>query len=128
MKGRAVAVIAIAGLLIASAAGEERTAKPPPRSGYTFLSPDLQALQDDDFRNPGLLWTEAGEEIWNRPTGSSSQSCASCHGDPKSSMRGVSARYPAYNRQARRVINLEQRINLCRKEQQHAEPLTSESQ
>src|SRR6185437_15405081 len=39
-----------------------------------------------------------------------------------------SARYPAYDRSAGRVINLEQRINSCRTEHQHAEPLAYESQ
>jgi sulfur-oxidizing protein SoxA len=42
-------------------------------------------------------------------------------------MRGVSARYPAFSRAKARPIDLEQRINLCRTEQQKAAPLAYES-
>ena len=42
-------------------------------------------------------------------------------------MKGVAARYPAFNAARSRPINLEQRINLCRTEEQKAPPLAYES-
>ena len=42
-------------------------------------------------------------------------------------MRGVAARYPAFDAALGRPVNLEQRVNLCRTEQQKAEPLAYES-
>ncbi len=42
-------------------------------------------------------------------------------------MRGVAARYPAFDKTLGRPVNLEQRINLCRAQQQQATPLAYES-
>jgi sulfur-oxidizing protein SoxA len=42
-------------------------------------------------------------------------------------MRGVSARYPAFSPAKSRPIDIEQRVNLCRTEQQKAEPFAYES-
>jgi sulfur-oxidizing protein SoxA len=83
------------------------------RSGFTFLSPETRALQTDEFRNPGMLWVEEGERQWNAavPGG---QSCATCHKDAAATMKGVAARYPAYDDEQKHVINLEQQINQCR--------------
>ena len=43
------------------------------------------------------------------------------------SMKGVSARYPAFSPAKNRPIDIEQRINLCRTEQQQAKPFAHES-
>ena len=42
-------------------------------------------------------------------------------------MKGVAARYPAFDKALGRPVNLEQRINLCRVRQQQATPLAYES-
>ena len=42
-------------------------------------------------------------------------------------MKGVAARYPAFDKALGRPVNLEQRINLCRADQQQATPLPYES-
>ncbi len=42
-------------------------------------------------------------------------------------MKGVAARYPAFNAERGRPIDLEQRINLCRASQQKATPFPFES-
>ena len=42
-------------------------------------------------------------------------------------MRGVAARYPAYDAQSARPVNLAQRINLCVTREQQAPPLRPES-
>src|SRR5262245_15917323 len=98
------------------------------RSGYTYLSEENQRLQDDDFANPGLLWVERGRERWSQVHGAAAQSCASCHGDAATSMRGVRTRYPVFDPTRGRLINLEQRINRCRVEHMQATPFAYESE
>src|SRR5258708_6215844 len=51
------------------------------RSGYTYLTPTLQAQQNDELGNQGMLWVERGAAIWKAVAGSASKSCASCHSD-----------------------------------------------
>jgi sulfur-oxidizing protein SoxA len=96
------------------------------RSGYTFMGPETRAMQDDDTSNPGMLGVLDGESLWNRKAGSTEKSCADCHGDARHSMKGVAARYPAYDKILARPVNLEQRINLCRARHQDAAPLPYE--
>jgi len=96
------------------------------RSGYTFMGPETRAMQDDDTTNPGMLGVLDGEALWNRKAGSTEKSCADCHDDARHSMKGVAARYPAFDRALGRPVNLEQRINLCRARRQDATPLTYE--
>ena len=97
------------------------------RSGYSFMTPDTKAIQDDDTANPGMLWVLEGEALWKRRTGTSDKACADCHDDAHASMKGVAARYPAFDRELGRPVNLEQRINLCRARHQQATPLAYES-
>jgi L-cysteine S-thiosulfotransferase len=97
------------------------------KSGYQFLAPETRAMQDDDTANPGMLWVLDGEALWNHKVGKANKSCADCHNDASTSMKGVAARYPAFNEAANRPIDLEQRINICRTDQQNATPLLFES-
>ncbi len=97
-----------------------------PRSGYTDASPATRAMQDDDTANPGFLWVQQGEAIWRERTGTAARSCADCHGDP-AGMRGVAARYPAYDARLGRPLTLEQRINLSRTVDQGAAAFPPES-
>ena len=98
------------------------------RSSYTYLAPENQSLQDDDFANPGLLWTERGHELWRQPEGAAAHSCASCHGDAADSMRGVRTRYPRFDPARGKLINLEQQINRCRMERLQASAYPYESE
>jgi L-cysteine S-thiosulfotransferase len=97
------------------------------KSGYEFMSAETRAMQDDDAANPGTLWVLDGKSLWNRTDGAANKSCADCHNDASSSMKGVAARYPALYKRIGQPIDLEQRINLCRTEQQKATPLSFES-
>jgi sulfur-oxidizing protein SoxA len=97
------------------------------RSSYDQMSPATKAMQDDDSANPATLSVLDGEALWKRKVGSTEKACADCHGGAAVSMRGVSARYPAFNAAKGRPIDIEQRINLCRTEQQQAAPLARES-
>jgi sulfur-oxidizing protein SoxA len=97
------------------------------KSGYDFMGRETRAMQDDDTTNPGMLWVLDGETLWSRKAGEAGKSCADCHGDATASMKGVAARYPAFSPARGRPINLEQRINICRTDQQKATPLAFES-
>src|SRR5713226_423355 len=123
--------IAIAALLIATDIASPLSATEIPqserRSGYSFMTPDTQAIQNDDTANPGMLWVLDGEALWNSKTGAAGQACADCHHDARTSMKGVAARYPAFDKALGRPVNLEQRINLCRTQHQQATPLPYES-
>ncbi|MCK1361856.1 sulfur oxidation c-type cytochrome SoxA [Bradyrhizobium sp. 199] len=97
------------------------------RSGYSFMGPDTRAMQDDDTSNPGMLFVLEGEALWGKKTGNAEKSCADCHGDARSSMKGVAARYPAIDKALARPVTLDQRINRCRTNHQQATPLLYES-
>jgi sulfur-oxidizing protein SoxA len=97
------------------------------RSGYSFMTPETQAIQNDDTANPGMLWVLDGEKLWNSTTGATAKACADCHNDASISMKGVAARYPTFDKALGRPVNLEQRINLCRAGKQQASPLPYES-
>jgi sulfur-oxidizing protein SoxA len=97
------------------------------RSGFTFMAPDTQAIQNDDTANPGMLWVLDGDTLWKRKAGASNKACVDCHDDAAGTMRGVATRYPAFDRALGRPVNLEQRVNLCRTRHQQAAPLPYES-
>ena len=111
---RLLGIIAMAALLIADAVCAAEIPQAERRSGYSFMRPDTRAMQDDDTANPGMLWVLDGEALWKRKTGSADKACADCHGDARASMKGVAARYPAFDKALGRPVDLEQRINLCR--------------
>jgi sulfur-oxidizing protein SoxA len=117
-------------LLIATCVPLLLAAEIPPdqrRSGFSFMAPDTQAIQNDDTANPGMLWVLDGEALWKSKVGATAKSCAGCHNDAGGSMRGVAARYPAFDQTLERPVDLEQRINLCRTQHQQATPLAYES-
>jgi L-cysteine S-thiosulfotransferase len=97
------------------------------RSGFSFMAPETQAMQNDDTANPGMLWVLDGEQLWKARNGAAGKACADCHGDARESMKGVAARYPAFDKALGRPVNLEQRINMCRATHQQATPLAYES-
>jgi len=97
------------------------------RSGYDYMSRETRAMQDDDSANPGMLWVLDGEALWKKKEGAAGKACSDCHGDASASMKGVAARYPAFDSKEKRPIDLEQRINKCRVERQQASILRFES-
>jgi len=101
---------------IASCLSQTSVAQEAPVSGYEFLLPETKALQDDDFANPGMLWVELGEELWQKQAANGT-SCQSCHGTPEA-MRGVGTRYPQWSETQGGIVSLEQQINMCRTERQ----------
>jgi sulfur-oxidizing protein SoxA len=119
------ALLIAAGIAAPLLAGEIPLAER--RSGFSFMTPDTQGIQNDDTANPGMLWVLDGETLWKRKAGSAGKACADCHNDASASMKGVAARYPAFDKERGRPVNLEQRINLCRTRNQQATPLAYES-
>lgn len=111
MTAKFAAACIIPGLL-----GGPATAPAEPRSGYTYLTEDMQAMQDDDFGNPGLIAVEAGEQLFRLP-GNNGRSCASCHGSEgeKLDVKRL-ARYPVYSERLQQPVTLRKRILLCRDE------------
>jgi L-cysteine S-thiosulfotransferase len=120
-----LACFAAAGAVIETAAGEIPLAER--RSGYELMSRETRAIQDDDATNPGMLWVLDGEALWGRKSGGADRSCADCHGDARQSMKGVAARYPAFDAARGRPVSLEQRIRACRADRQKAPQLAYES-
>jgi L-cysteine S-thiosulfotransferase len=94
------------------------------KSGSEFMGESTRAMQRDDTQNPGMLWVANGEAAWNAK---GEKSCFACHGDAKTSMRGVAARFPAFDKAAGRVITLGQRIEQCRVGKQGAAPAKPEA-
>lgn len=123
MRPRSIAWLALllAGTLQAQLAPEQR------RSDFEAMAPELQAMQRDDARNPAMLWVQQGTQLWQQPAGAQQRACASCHGEVQR-LRGVAARYPAFDAQSQGAVNLAQRINRCRTQQQHAAPWPLESE
>ncbi len=103
-----------------AAAQAPDAAMAPRLSGFGTMGPELQAMQRDDSLNPGMLWVKDGETLWQRDDGKARRSCASCHGQAQTSMRGVAARYPAMDAQLQQPLDLSGRINLCRTRHQQA--------
>jgi len=119
-----------AALLLASppvSARAEGIARQDRRSSYVDMSPETRAMQDDDSANPAFLAVLDGEAMWDRRAGAANLSCADCHGDAAHSMKGVAARYPAFDAALGRPVDLEERIALERSVRQQAPPLARES-
>jgi sulfur-oxidizing protein SoxA len=115
--------------ILVAAAGIALAADIPPaqrRSGFEFMGAETQAMQRDDALNPAMLWVAEGEALWNEaPAGA--KSCVQCHGAAGATMRGVAARYPAFDDRAGRPVDLQQRINLCRTAHQDQPAFAPES-
>jgi L-cysteine S-thiosulfotransferase len=119
---RVVAAAAVAVLLLGCAT---RIAVDTRRSGFDDMGAATQAMQRDDSMNPAMLFVLEGEQLWRRAPSASARSCASCHGEPVA-MKGVAARYPAWDTGLARPVNLGTRINLCRERHQGQPALPSE--
>jgi L-cysteine S-thiosulfotransferase len=127
---RPARTITVVALLVAADTASSLSANEIPQeqrqSGYSFMTPDTKAMQNDDTANPGMLWVLDGETLWKSKAGAAGKACADCHNDARASMKGAAARYPAFDRELGRPVDLEQRINLCRVRHQQATPLPYE--
>lgn len=117
----------LSALLLAQLPASAQIAAQERRSGLSFMGA-TQAMQRDDSQNPAMLWLHEGQAMWQRPEGRAQQSCQSCHGDAAASMRGVAARYPAFDAARQEPLNLSQRILQCRVQHQQAPAWALESE
>lgn len=90
------------------------------RSGWTFRTPETQALQMDDFDNPGMIFVDQGMDSFAAVDGSEGKSCASCHDGPEA-FKGLRAKLPKYNEAAGEVWTMEMYVNDCREKRMGAE-------
>ena len=84
-----------------------------PVSGYEYIKPETQVMQDDDFANPGLLSVDRGEELFNKKY-EKGKACADCHGaegDRFNKKRLAS--YPMYKNRTEEIITLQKKIKNC---------------
>jgi sulfur-oxidizing protein SoxA len=88
-------------------------------SGWRFRTDDTQALQLDDFDNPGMLTVDAAAEMYATVEGEAGESCASCHGDVET-FKGLTASMPKVD-EAGKLVVMEDQINECRTERMKAE-------
>jgi sulfur-oxidizing protein SoxA len=121
------AALTAAGLLSVALAASGEVPLSERRSTYQDMSAETRAMQDRDAENPGMLWVLDGEALWQTKAGKAAIACAGCHGDAETSMKGVAARYPAYDAKRGTAIDLAGRINICRSERQQAPELARES-
>jgi L-cysteine S-thiosulfotransferase len=128
---RTAAVIGVAAFVLTLAAGICATGAEIPldqrRPDSDFIGADTRAMQNDDTANPGMLSVLDGEALWQEKAGASGKSCADCHGNAETSMKGVAARYPAFMPGLGRPVDLEQRINMSRVADQKSPALAFES-
>lgn len=89
-------------------------------SGWHFRGDETRVMQMDDFDNPGMIFVEQAEDVWNTADGSAGKSCADCHGASEE-MAGVRPVYPKWNEEAGEVRTLEMQINDCRENRMGAE-------
>jgi L-cysteine S-thiosulfotransferase len=88
-------------------------------SGYTFLSPALQALQNDAARSPITLWLERGQAVWQ-------VQCIGCHGEMSQLKKSV-ATFPKLAPDGQTLRNLEDQILRCSQRTPSQQGLTLES-
>ena len=115
--------VALAALCAATLAAHAQQRPIPPdalRSGVSYAGSDVRGMQADDPANPGFLWVQRGEALFK-------DNCASCHRDA-AAMRGVAARYPAYDASSKAVLDLEARIDQCRTQRESKPAFGRESE
>ena len=86
------------------------------KSGYEYLTPATQEMQDDEFANPGMTAVEEGRVEFHR-AGVNDKTCATCHGEngSKFNLKKI-ASYPVYNKEYEKPFTLQEQINFCGEE------------
>lgn len=85
-----------------------------PVSGYDFLSESTQAMQDDDFENPGMVAVDRGAELFTEHRQDEEASCSACHGEDGSGIKPEEiARYPKFDSSIGGLVTLQERVNYC---------------
>ncbi|WP_420860631.1 sulfur oxidation c-type cytochrome SoxA [Algirhabdus cladophorae] len=80
-------------------------------SGWRFRSPETQALQTDDFDNPGMIFVDTAIDTWATADGSEGKSCSSCHSDV-AEFAGLRTQLPRV--EDGQLVTMENLVNECR--------------
>lgn len=130
MRGVAFPIFYFAGILFCVHAAIAQQVEPPTpqrQSGFTMMSAETQAMQQNDLSNPAMLWVREGEGLWSASPGEGRTSCAGCHGAPPASMNNVAARYPRVEAASGRAVDLAGQIQQCRSQRQGLDDWPRES-
>ncbi|MEP2944695.1 MAG: sulfur oxidation c-type cytochrome SoxA [Lentilitoribacter sp.] len=87
-------------------------------SGWHFRSGETQALQLDDFDNPGMVFIDQGIDLFSKVDGSEGKSCQSCHEDVED-FAGLRTTLPRV--EDGQLVAMEDLVNECRTERMGAE-------
>lgn len=99
-----------------------------PRSGYSYLTPETRAMQDDDFENPGMEGVGAGARLFSAP-GSNGKRCSDCHGAGGERLDAAQiARYPKFSATLGKPQTLQGQLQACWRTRLGNEALAHDSQ
>ncbi|SIS86837.1 diheme cytochrome SoxA (sulfur oxidation) [Insolitispirillum peregrinum] len=90
-------------------------------SGLLIADPTTREMEWDDVANPGMLWVERAQALWEQRDGQAGKACGDCHHAP-ASLRGAATGYPQVAADGKTLHTLEDRINQCRQQQMQAAP------
>lgn len=88
-------------------------------SGWRFRASETQALQTDDFDNPGFVFVDQAIDLYEKIDGSEGKACASCHEDV-AEFAGLRTQLPRVT--DGKLETMEELINGCRTERMGADP------
>jgi len=85
-----------------------------PLSGYVFIDESTQAMQDDEFENPGMVTVDYGSELFHEHREDEEYSCSSCHGEDGAELdtRRI-ASFPVFDANLGGLVTLQERVNYC---------------
>ncbi|WP_440870641.1 sulfur oxidation c-type cytochrome SoxA [Vannielia litorea] len=89
-------------------------------SGWRFRTDETQALEMDDFDNPGMLTVDAAMEAYATVEGSAGESCQGCH-EGVENFEGLTATMPKVDEETGKLVTMEDVINECRTERMGAD-------
>ena len=85
-----------------------------PLSGYQFLDESTQAMQDDEFENPGMTTVDRGAELFHELREAEEYRCADCHDEDGVGLKpSAIARYPVFDPNLGGLVTLQERVNYC---------------
>lgn len=90
-------------------------------SGWNFRTTETQALQLDDFDNPGMIFVDQASDQWETVEGAAGKACASCHEAGPSEFAGLRTVLPRWDEEEGALQSMEDYINECRTERMEAD-------
>lgn len=87
-------------------------------SGWIYRSAETQAMQLDDFDNPGFVFVDQAIDQWNKVDGSEGKACSSCHKNIED-FAGLRTTLPRV--EDGELVSMENLVNECRTDRMGAE-------